>query len=125
MAAKVVTINLGGMPRSLFYGTTATIQAERAMGKSVRDAILAQSIGDLVILLWAGLRIGAEAKLTQDQVARWIDEAKKGDVVVFTLWDPVVEALAASGIIPQPRTTSAPPEDDPTTASPPPTDSQT
>lgn len=124
MAAKVTMLLLGGQSRPLFYGTAAVIQAEARMGKSIRDAIIGQSIADLVTLLWAGLRVGTGgvgSRLTPEEVAGWLDEAKKGEVVIFTLWDRVAEALAASGIIPTPRQTEAPGEDnalDPTSSSP-------
>lgn len=118
MGTKVVAIQLSG-PRMLLYGTAAVVQAEGVMGKSVRDALIGQSVSDLVILLWAGLRVGASAQITRNQVMTWLDDAKKGDTVVFALWDKVAEALAASGIIPPPPTTAAPEEDEnPTLSSP-------
>lgn len=114
MAATVTTIRLGGQDRPLFYGTNAVIQAETRMGKGVRDALLGQAIGDLVTLLHAGLRVGQDSKLTTDQVAQWLDDAKRGETVVFALWDQVTDALVASGIIPAPRRTETPAEADPT-----------
>lgn len=117
MAAKVLRVQLD-QSRVLFYRTQDVVDAERRMGKPIRQAAVDLSISDLVTLLWAGLRHQQE-RLTTEQVSKWIDTARQAEgASVFDLWNTVAEALVESGILPRVDTSGVPvPEDlDPTRA---------
>ena len=118
MSVRVTTITLGGSPRTLLYGVRDGVAAEGQMGKSIRQALGDASFSDLVTLLWAGLR-HASPRLTRDQVMTWLDETKRGESSVLSFWDPIVEALTESNLIPRVPVTTGP-EVDPTSSSLPP-----
>jgi hypothetical protein len=87
-------------------------------GKSIRQALVDTSMADLLVLLTIGLQIGEHnERLTQEQVGLWIDDAKKGEQSAYEFWNPVAEALAASGIIPAPRASALPEERGPASLS--------
>jgi hypothetical protein len=107
MSAEVVTIMLDH-PRTLFFRIEDLMDAETAMGHSVRQALADTSVSDLVTLLWAGLRGGGEAKVTRQQVARLLDKAKQGEGTTFGAWNTIAEALVAAGVLPRPSTEGIP-----------------
>jgi hypothetical protein len=111
MPAEVRTLQLHG-ERRIFYRVTDAVEAERRMGKSIRQALAETSVSDLILLVWAGLRHG-DAKLTPDQVMRWMDDLKQGPTAAFSLWNSVAEALVASGILPPPPPAGEVPDVDP------------
>lgn len=113
---SVVGVHLD-KPRLLFYGIADVVEAERRMAKSLVRAMSERMFGDLVILLWAGLR-HEDAKLTPERVMKGMDAARERDAT-FMLWDKVAEGLVDSGHLPSPEATKAPegvkaPDENPT-----------
>lgn len=111
MGARVTTITLD-KDRVLFYSVAATMEAERVMGKSIRDALATTSVSDLVTLLWAGLK-HQNPRLKVDDVAGYLDTAKRGPQSVLLMWNSVADALIASGILPEPASQEGAPTDPP------------
>ena len=100
MAAKVLKIRLD-VDRILFFRTQDIVDAERRMGKTIRQATMDLGVTELVTLLWAGLRHQND-KLTTDMVSRYVDTARQAEgASVFELWDVVAKALMDSGILPR------------------------
>jgi hypothetical protein len=110
--AAVTSVKLD-KDRLLFYGTVDLIEAERRMGKGFYQALEDRTMGDLVTMLWAGLK-HQEAKLTIEGTAKVLDVAKRNGTSSYLLWNKIVDALTASGVLPEsdqaqpPDPTSAP-----------------
>lgn len=100
MSKRYVSVELGGVERKLRYDFNAIVELEEYFGKGIGAILNEEQVGFRVMraMYWAGLKT-YNRKLTIEQVGKWLQEEVESGKGLDELFEPVTEALKASGLL--------------------------
>lgn len=97
---RYVEIELGGAKRRIRFDFNAVVELEEYFNKGIGAILNEEQVGFRVMraMYWAGMKT-YNRKLTIEQVGKWLQEEVEGGKGLDELFEPVTEALKASGLL--------------------------